>query len=245
MPFTQFRKMSENIQDSQAIEEADTQPLIDEKDDEHQNIQQPTKENLAEEDDGDVKPFKIRKENEECSYITHNPRCGVHFHTKRGREYKCMNEPWGRINLHELDLPRQDLMKRRYSNILKDDYHSLHLVIIAFRNENRDITRPLLFGNQKYSYTLIDFLLKNPIQFAYSCMTLCDMETLRQSLLTFYGVKRCVCKQGYLALSFDNFEQYVDPDLQKKLKGIVKDSNYESVEKLFEEYQIDSKYLKK
>lgn len=226
--------MSEIIQDSQAVEEADTQPLIDEKDG-----QQPTN------DEVDVIPQKIRREGMDCSYLIHTPRCGIHFHTKRGRDYACTNEPWGRINLHELDLPRQDLMKRRYANILKGEYHSLHLVITAFRNENRDILQPLLVGNHKYSYNLIDFLLKNPIQFTYSCMTLCDMETLRQSLLTFYGIKRCVCNQGYLAISFENFEQYVDPELQKKLKGIVKDSNYGSVEKLFEEYQIDLKYLKK
>lgn len=174
----------------------------------------------------------------------HQQNCGIHIHTRKSHTYKCMNEPWGKINLLELDLPRQELMKRRYNNILNGNYHSLHLVITAFRNENRDITVPVLFEADKYSYTLIDFLLKNPDQFAYLCMTVCDMETLRQTLLTFFGIKKCDCNQGYLSLSFENFEQFIDGKHHKKLVSIVNDANLETIKKLFKEYQIDLKYLK-
>jgi hypothetical protein len=236
--------MSDIIEGSQKkIEEQDTQSII--LDDEPEAANTVESEDNEDGDEGGS-PVKMKKHERTCpSTATHGPRCGVHFHKKRDHHvYKCMNEPWGRLHLHELDLPRQELMEKRFSTILSVGYHSLHLVISAFRSVKKDITIPLLFEEDRYPYTLIDFLLKNPVQFNYPCMTLCDMETLRKSLLKFFGIKKCFCKQGALSLSFENFEQSIDENHSKQLSSITKDANHESIKKLFNEFKIDLSYLK-
>ena len=229
--------MADIIKDTQNVEiEQDTQPIILDDDPEPPP---------SDDDDGSS-PAKKNKGYQVCTSTgTHLPRCGVHLHKKRDlHEYKCMNEPWGRIHLHELDLPRQQVMKSRYGNIMNGGYHSLHLVITAFRSAKKDITIPIMFESDRYPYTLIDFLLKNPNQFNYPCMTLCDMETLRQSLLSFFGIRKCFCKQGALSLSFENFENAIDETHAQKLSQVTKDANYEAIKKLFSEFKIDMKYLK-
>lgn len=202
--------------------------------------------------DEDETPAKLRREDAisetVCSIPNgiHSQSCGIHNHRKKTHTYQCMNVPWGRIFLQELDMPRRDLMIRRYSDIFRTNYHSLHLIITAFKRENKNIMSVLVRDEDKYSYTLVDFLLNNPTNFAYSCMTLCDMEWLRKSIISFFGIKKCTCSPdpGSLSLSFDRFEQFVDEGYQKNLNCIVKNGNYESVKKLFKDFKIDTNYLK-
>lgn len=207
------------------------------------------------EDDDQSNPAKKRRQtddntnNSNCCSECFNPttvkhNCGLHYHLKRNEKIPCENYPWGRIFLQELDLPRDKLMQQRYSLIFKNNYPSIHHVLLAMKRANVDIFRPVIKENDKYPYTLIRFLLCYPKNFSYLCMTICDMENLRQAIISFFGIEKCNCAETHITLSLKNFENITNSTYLQNLDKIIKQSDYDSVLQLFRDYNIDMKYLK-
>lgn len=170
--------------------------------------------------DEDLKPTKLRKRNviwdDECS---RTGTCGYHIHTENGEEVPCTGTPWGRVSLLEYDMPRKKLMTLRYHEIFKTHRAmTLHFVALAYKQADMDLFTTV---TKKGPIVLYYQLLNNPQHFSYRCMTLCDMELLRKTLLEYFGIIQCSC-DGFMGLSMDSFEKDMNAGLLEKTKATLK-----------------------
>lgn len=170
--------------------------------------------------DDELKPTKLRRRNvlwdDECS---RTGTCGYHTHLENGEEVPCTGTPWGRVSLLEYDMPRKQLMTDRYQTQFKTHRAlTIHFVAMAYKQANLDFFAPV---EKKGPIVLYYQLLNNPPHFSYRCMTLCDMELLRKTLLNYFGIVQCSC-DGFMGLSMDSFETDMDKGLMEKTKSSLK-----------------------
>lgn len=171
--------------------------------------------------DDDLKPTKIRKRNviwdDECS---RTGTCGYHTHVEDGENVPCTGTPWGRVSLLEYDMPRKKLMTLRYLEQFKSHRAlTIHFVALAYKAAKVNLFSPV---EKKGPVVLYYQLLNNPQHFSYRCMTLCDMELLRTTLLEYFGIIQCSCDDGFMGLSMDSFETNMNASLLEKTKASLK-----------------------
>lgn len=155
---------------------------------------------------------------------THLGKCSQHEHIEDGVRVECNGLPWGRITLAEYDMTRKKLMIKKFKECFKANPNfSLHYAILAFQQSGLEITKPIV---KKESLSLVFKLLGKRPDFSYRCMTNCDMELLRQTILTYFGVKSCPCPHGLINLS-QNLDEDVDDsfltDIKLNLRVLVQD----------------------
>lgn len=211
------------VQSTQAVE-IDTQPLLE---DEPEN------------EESEIPPFKMGKKDYiyksfELDHSDHST-CGNHTHGEGTKFYQeCRHLPWGRIYLHELEKTRQEIMVERYLSAIQKGSLTLHHIALLFIQKELDLLKPI---TEIPPYDLVAAILGDPQQFNYSCMTLCDVKLLQQTILSYFGVKRCAC-EGFLGISFANMEQTSLDDYCQRVDGEVTCLSTESVKKLLKDYKI-------
>ena len=214
---------------STQVEEIDTQPLLQ---DEPEN------------EEAEIPPFKIGKKDYiyksfELDHSDHST-CGNHTHGKGTKFYQeCRHLPWGRIYLHELEKTRQEIMVERYLHALKKGTITLHHAALLFIRHELDLLKPI---TKMLPYDLVASILDDPQNFNYSCMTLCDVKLLQQTILSYFGVKRCAC-EGFLGLSFTNMEQVSLDEYNQRVDGEITCLSTDAVKKLLQDYQITMKCI--
>lgn len=134
--------------------------------------------------------------------------CGYHTHRRTEKEPEtedipCYNTPWGNISLTEYDMPRQQLMAKRFVERLS--FHNnfpIHYCIREFKEHHTSILTPIV---KKLSFHFVMYILGSPKNFSYRCMTLCDMETLRQMIVKISDLVECKCSNTGVGIDVRDF----------------------------------------
>lgn len=175
----------------------------------------------------------IAGETAEC---THMGRCGIHEHFDDEEKFSCSNIPWGKTTLLEHDMSRKSLMVKRYVKCFEANYlFTLHFVLFAFKDAKISILEPV---QDSLPFPLIMTLLNSPKNFSFRCMTVCDMELLRVTILKYFGVHGCGCDERFLGITVSDFEGRMNPALKADIEEDVTTAKTKILKTYFKNVQI-------
>lgn len=185
----------------------------------------------------DVTPGPIGHNSEigvDVATCTHTERCGMHEHEDSGHQYSCWSMPWAKISLTEYDMPRNKVMVKRYLECFEANYNfNLHFVLLAFKDFNQSILQPV---TEALPFSLVLMLLGSPKFFTFRCMTKCDMELLRITILQYFGVQKTGDNQ--LTINLSEFHMKMNPQLKTDLQDSITESKRKVLRKFFNSVEL-------
>lgn len=189
------------------------------------------------EDDSETPKKIVKKSAQETAhppeilqaFCTHAAKCGVHDHYDAGHVHSCWNMPWGKITLTEHDMPRNVVMIKRYLNCFEEHRNfNLHFVLLAFKDFKVSILNPVA---DSLPHSLILMLLGSPKFFTFRCMTRCDMELLRITIMKYFGIQKT--GQDQLTINLTDFHSKMNPQLRLQLQDSIQLAKQKALRKFF------------
>lgn len=162
-------------------------------------------------------------------------KCGEHYHIDEGHALVCNNIPWTRMFLSEAKMSRREISIRRYQLSFAREVFSLHTMLLLFHKYNYNIMEPV---TTKFPLTMLSAALRQPVNFNYSCLTVCDCELLRKVILHYYGIGKCNCSEK-LCINFKKIDENVHQHYKLQIEEEINCLSKEATDNFLSEHQIE------
>lgn len=190
----------------------------------------------TDDDDDDEVPTKIKKndtnETDVCHHA-HPENCGLHEHEESGQIIPCTKLPWGKITLLEHDMPRKQLMAKKFLECFEANiFFNLHFILLTFNEFKISFIQPVA---EQLPYGLVYTILGQPKFFTYRCLTVCDMEVLRTTIIKYFGLQimKCCSKKPLLTIDVSKFEEKMNPELKLDIESSINKSKRKLMRNVF------------